>query len=121
MNAPEPQPTATPPAPRQSVLDRVRRFMPYFSGSGWALPCVVLATTIAAVTEPAIPALMKPLLDNGFKGGTFSLWLVPAALMGLFAVRGIAGFVAQYALAYMANQAWSTCVDACSKNSRLHR
>jgi subfamily B ATP-binding cassette protein MsbA len=104
MNAPEPQPTATPPPARQSVLDRLRRFMPYFSGSGWALPCVVLATTIAAVTEPAIPALMKPLLDNGFKGGTFSLWLVPAALMGLFALRGIAGFVAQYALAYMANQ-----------------
>ena len=70
--------TSTSALPQPSVLDRLRRFIPYFSGTGWALPCVVVATTIAAVTEPAIPALMKPLLDNGFKGGTFSLgWCLP--------------------------------------------
>ena len=93
------------PAARGTVWQRLRRFLPYFSGSGWALPCMVLATVLAAVTEPVIPALMKPLLDDGFKGGAFSLWVVPAALMGLFALRGLAGFVAQYSLAYMANQA----------------
>jgi len=94
-----------PPAVRGTVLQRLRRFVPYFRGSGWALPCMVAATTLAALTEPVIPALMKPLLDDGFKGGAFSLWLVPAALLGLFALRGLAGFVAQYSLAYMANQA----------------
>ena len=93
------------PAIRGTVLQRLRRFAPYFRGSGWALPCMVIATTLAALTEPVIPALMKPLLDDGFKGGAFSLWLVPAALLGLFALRGLAGFVAQYSLAYMANQA----------------
>ncbi len=93
------------PQPKATVLARLRRFAPYFSGSGWALPAMVGATVTAALTEPVIPALMKPLLDQGFKGGSFSLWLVPAALMGLFALRGIAGFVAQYSLAYMANQA----------------
>ena len=95
----------SPPAVRGTVLQRLRRFVPYFRGSGWALPCMVAATTLAALTEPVIPALMKPLLDDGFKGGAFSLWLVPAALLGLFALRGLAGFVAQYSLAYMANQA----------------
>ncbi len=93
------------PAVRRTVLQRLRRFAPYFRGAGWALPCMVAATTLAALTEPVIPALMKPLLDEGFKGGSFSLWLVPAALLGLFALRGLAGFVAQYSLAYMANQA----------------
>jgi ATP-binding cassette, subfamily B, bacterial MsbA len=52
-----------------------------------------------------IPALMKPLLDRGFQGEAFNLWLVPLALMGLFALRGLAGFIAHYSLAYMANQA----------------
>jgi ATP-binding cassette, subfamily B, bacterial MsbA len=49
--------------------------------------------------------LMKPLLDRGFQGEAFNLWLVPLALMGLFALRGLAGFIAHYSLAYMANQA----------------
>jgi subfamily B ATP-binding cassette protein MsbA len=92
-------------APGASVLQRLRRFAPYFRGAGWALPAMVMATVLAALTEPVIPALMKPLLDEGFKDGSFSLWLVPAALLGLFALRGLAGFVAQYSLAYMANQA----------------
>ena len=43
-----------------------------------------------------IPALLKPLLDSGFKAGTLNLWLVPVAVIGLFAVRGVAGFVVAY-------------------------
>jgi ATP-binding cassette, subfamily B, bacterial MsbA len=89
----------------RSLWPRLRRLFPYFAGTGWALPAMVIATTVAAVTEPVIPALMKPLLDNGFQGGSLNLWLVPLAIMGLFAIRGAAGFVAQYSLARMANQA----------------
>jgi subfamily B ATP-binding cassette protein MsbA len=84
---------------------RLARFFPYFRGTGWALPAMLAATIVAAVTEPMIPALMKPLLDRGFQGGSLSLWIVPVVLMGLFAVRGVAGFVAQYSLAHMANHA----------------
>jgi ATP-binding cassette, subfamily B, bacterial MsbA len=65
---------------------------------------LVVAVLIAALTEPLIPALMKPLLDRGFQAGTLALWMVPVALLGLFAVRGIAGFCAQYALAAMSNR-----------------
>ena len=92
----------------RAMWQRLARLIPYFKGAGWAMPGMVTATTIAAVTEPAIPALMKPLLDRGFQGASFSLWLVPLALMGLFAIRGLAGFVAQYSLAYMANHAMVT-------------
>ena len=59
---------------------------------------------IAAATEPAIPALMKPLLDAGFQQGALPLWLVPVAIIGLFALRGCAGFMAQYGLAWAANR-----------------
>lgn len=89
-----------------SVVQRLRRFVPYFKGAGYVLPAVVLAVIVGAATEPAIPALMKPLLDQGFKGGSqINLWLVPAAILGLFALRGVAGFIAQYGLAFMANHA----------------
>jgi subfamily B ATP-binding cassette protein MsbA len=57
------------------------------------------ATVAASLTEPLIPALLQPLLDKGFKQGSFSLWVVPAALLLLFGVRGFSGFIAQYALA----------------------
>jgi subfamily B ATP-binding cassette protein MsbA len=90
---------------KRPLWPRLARFVPYFRGSGWAMAAMVTATTVAAVTEPVIPALMKPLLDTGFQGGTLYLWMVPVALLGLFGVRGLAGFIAQYSLAYMANQA----------------
>ncbi len=89
----------------RSFSARCRRMAPYFAGCGPALAACIVAVCIGAATEPAIPALMRPLLDQGFQAGALNLWLVPAAIMGLFALRGMAGFVAQYGLAYMANQA----------------
>ena len=59
---------------------------------------------VGALTEPLIPALLQPLLDQGFTKGTLHLWMVPAAIMGVFLVRGLAQFVAQYALARIANE-----------------
>lgn len=82
---------------------RISRVWPYFSESrsGWAL--AVGATIVASATEPFVPALLKPLLDKGFQPGTFNLWLVPATLMFLFTVRGLSGFLAQFALAKVTN------------------
>lgn len=96
---------ALPTVEPRSVWARLRRFLPYFHDVRWVLPVIFLAVLTGAATEPAIPALMKPLLDRGFQAGALDLWLVPAAIMGLFAVRGAAGFVAYYGLAYMANHA----------------
>ena len=80
------------------------RIWPYFSASlsGWAVAAV--ATVVAAMTEPLIPALLKPLLDRGFQRDGFNLWLVPAALMLLFTVRGLSSFVAQVAVAKVTNE-----------------
>lgn len=82
---------------------RIARVWPYFSGSraGWAL--AVGATIVASATEPFVPALLKPLLDRGFQQDSFNLWLVPLALMLLFTVRGLSGFLAQFALAKVTN------------------
>ncbi|WP_427912227.1 lipid A export permease/ATP-binding protein MsbA [Ramlibacter sp. MMS24-I3-19] len=78
----------------------VRWLAPYFGAASrrfWAV--AALATVVSSATEPLLPALMKPLLDRGFKPGSFSLWLVPLSLLLLFAVRGVAGFIADLALA----------------------
>lgn len=91
------------PAANESILRRIARVWPYFSGSrsGWAL--AIGATIMASATEPFLPALLKPLLDRGFQSGSFNIWLVPLALMLLFTVRGLSGFLAQFALAKVTN------------------
>lgn len=84
---------------------RAQRLGPFFASSGpWPPILVVVSVVIAACTEPALPALMKPLLDRGFQGG-LPLLAVPVVLVGLFALRGLAGFVAQYMLSRIANDA----------------
>jgi subfamily B ATP-binding cassette protein MsbA len=76
---------------------------PYFRGAKTGIVLAALATLVGALTEPAIPALLQGLLDKGFSAGQVPLWMVPVALMGLFGIRGIATFVAQYALSYTAS------------------
>lgn len=84
------------------LLQRLRRLWPYFKPARRGVMLAALATVVGALTEPMIPALLKALLDEGFSAGSVPLWAVPAALLGLFGVRGLAGFVAQYALSYTA-------------------
>jgi subfamily B ATP-binding cassette protein MsbA len=50
-----------------------------------------------------IPALLKPLLDRGFQRGELEIWTVPVSLLALFAVRGLAGYVAQIGLTRITN------------------
>ncbi len=95
-------PAALPTTP--ALRQRLKRIAPYFRSSVGGLILVVIGALVGSATEPMIPALMKPLFDSGFKAGSLPLWLVPIAVIGLFAVRGLAGFVAQYGLAWAANR-----------------
>ncbi len=58
---------------------------------------------VAALTEPLIPALFQPLLDSGFTQNKLPLWSIPVVVIGLFSLRGLAHFLAQYALARVTN------------------
>jgi subfamily B ATP-binding cassette protein MsbA len=89
--------------PAGKLRQRLLRVWPYFRDAKTGIVFAALATVVGALTEPLIPALLKTLLDRGFNEGRVALWMVPLAFMGLFGVRGIASFVAQYALSYTAN------------------
>ncbi len=84
---------------------RLGRIQSYFEQPTWPLLGILAATITMSLTEPAIPALLQPLLDKGFAGNDLSLWKVPVFIMGLFAIRGLAGFFAQALLAVLSNNA----------------
>ena len=91
--------------PKPSLLQRLARIAPYFRASRVGFMVAIAAAATAAATEPMIPALLKFLLDNGFGAvRTFPLWMVPVAIVGLFALRGLAAFLATYSLAWAANR-----------------
>lgn len=108
MQTPEsstPPSPATPSAsPPDSLSQRLKRLAVYFGGQRLAWTLAMVGTLVGALTEPLLAAMLKPLLDQGFTQGTLALWTVPVAIMGLFLVRGLALFAAQYALARIANE-----------------
>ena len=97
------RPTSPEEAIPPTITARLRRFWPYFQSAKTGIVLAAITTLVGALTEPMIPALLKTLLDRGFGKGDLDLWKVPMALLALFGVRGLAGFVAQYALSYTAS------------------
>ncbi|MEW6707152.1 MAG: lipid A export permease/ATP-binding protein MsbA [Pseudomonadota bacterium] len=80
---------------------RLARFAPYFA-AGWAgLVIAIVASALGALTELGIAASMKPLIDKGFQG-QLPLWMAPAAIIGLFTVRGLSGYIAECSLVWSA-------------------
>ena len=85
------------------LLSRLKRLLPYFGGLRGTWAIVALGAVVGAATEPMIPALLKPLLDHGFAQGQLEIWKIPAALLLLFGVRGLAGYVSQIGLSKITN------------------
>ncbi len=88
----------------RTLRQRLTRIWPYFADCRRGFVLAVVGALVAAATEPAIPALLKVLLDDGMTKSAFPLWLVPIAVVGLTTIRGAAGFISQYGLAWAANR-----------------
>ena len=65
----------------------------------------LLGMVVVAVTEPALPALMKPLLDGTFvhKDEALMRWM-PWVILALVVVRGSAEYVASYGINWVGNK-----------------
>ena len=65
----------------------------------------ILGTVLFAATEPAMPALMKPLLDETFIARDPEAMIrLPLLLIALFLVRGVAGFAGDTAMQWVATR-----------------
>lgn len=85
-----------------STWKRLRRIGSYFSKPYFAWTALGFSVVIGSALEPAIPALLKPLLDDGFNSNTLPLWTIPLAVIGLFMLRSCASYVGDVALAKIA-------------------
>ena len=65
----------------------------------------VVAMVLTASTEPALPAIMQFLLDDGFgeKGNPHLMWTAPLLIIGLFPARGVFTFTMNYAMNEVSN------------------
>ena len=86
---------------RELYLRLLSHVKPYWRQFGGA----ILATVLLALTEPAIPALLKPLLDGTFvdKDPDYMLW-TPIALVALFLIRGVMGFFSSVAFEWVSGK-----------------
>ena len=94
------------------MRQRFARLIPYFGYPKSAWVVVFLATALAACTEPLIPAALRPLLDRGFQKGSLQLWIIPATLIALFSIRGVAGYVAEMAITKVTSKGLSNLRQA---------
>ena len=92
------------PEASETLAQRIKRIAPYFRNSRRGLVLAGLGALIGAATEPLIPSFMQHLLDAGFQQRALPLWQIPLIIVGLFGLRGLAGFVSQYGLSWAANR-----------------
>ncbi|WP_186046140.1 lipid A export permease/ATP-binding protein MsbA [Burkholderia gladioli] len=84
----------------------MRRLWPYIRPLILIIVLAIVAMGVVAATEAGIPAMLKPLLDHGFGAHSSerAKWFVPAAIIGLALVRGVAQYASNYLLNYVSNR-----------------
>jgi subfamily B ATP-binding cassette protein MsbA len=82
------------------------RLLSYVRPYARVFAIAILGMMATAATEPLFPALIKPLLDGGFTRGGSSVppILFAAAIVGIFLLRGLLGFVSSYCLTWVSNR-----------------
>ncbi len=90
------------PATSRELYRRLLGYVrPYWKAFALAISSIV----VLALTEPAIPALMKPLLDGSFiEKDRQTILLMPILLVLLFLVRGLSSYTSTVALNWVSNK-----------------
>jgi len=91
------RPTTT----KELYLRLLRYVVPYWK----VFLLAIVSIMVLAATEPAIPALMKPLLDGSFiEKDPATIRLMPVLLILLFLVRGVSNYLSSVALAWVSGR-----------------
>jgi subfamily B ATP-binding cassette protein MsbA len=96
-----PGPPRKKPSSRELYLRLLRYVVPYRKQFGGG----TLALVVLAATEPAIPALLKPLLDGTFvhRDPDYLFW-IPMLFIALALVRGVMNFASTIAVAWVSGK-----------------
>jgi subfamily B ATP-binding cassette protein MsbA len=74
---------------------------PYWKAFSIAVLCMVCT----AATEPVFPAIMKHLLDSGFRATEARMvWLIPTSIVLLFLARGVLSFFTNYLMTWVSTR-----------------
>ncbi len=83
-------------------MDTYRRLLRYVRPYRLQFGFAILGMIGYGITDTAFAALMKPMLDGGFvEQDPRSIAAVPLAIILIFIIRGIAGFVSTYYMAWI--------------------
>ncbi|RPI43991.1 MAG: lipid A export permease/ATP-binding protein MsbA [Betaproteobacteria bacterium] len=81
------------------------RLLGYVKPYWHAFVVSLVAMAVVAASEPALPMLIKPLLDGTFVDRDPRIMtLMPIAILVLFAVRGAASYAGTYAITWVGNK-----------------
>lgn len=80
------------------------RLLTFVRPYGWAFLVALACMAASSAMEPALPALLKYVLDDGFAKNQADLdWLLyPALMFGIFLLRAVVGLVADYSMTWVA-------------------
>jgi subfamily B ATP-binding cassette protein MsbA len=91
--------------PRMKISPYFKRLVVMHKPYSRRMIVAFIAMIVTAATEPVVPYLFKVLLDKGFTGKpAFSYWLVPLAVIGIFAIRGASTFASTYMMTWVSTR-----------------
>jgi subfamily B ATP-binding cassette protein MsbA len=89
----------------QSTLRLYRRLMAYVWPYKWVFLASILGMAVTSATEGGFAWVMKPLIDGGFvKNDANIVRYIPLLVVAIFVVRGLFGFMANYATNWVGRQ-----------------
>lgn len=86
-------------------VSKLRVLGPYFAGTRWAFLLAAVGAAVSGACEAGISWIFKLLMDNGLQSQSFPIWKIPLGIIVLFGIRGVAGFVVDYTLAWSSHRA----------------
>ena len=101
MNSPAAETNHTMQSGKKLYLRLLRYVVPYRQ----AFLLAILALVVLAATEPALPAIMRPILDEGLVEKNLStVGFMALLLMGVFLIRGLSAYVSTVSMAWVAGK-----------------
>lgn len=95
------RPSLMPPSNRVLYLRLLSYVRPYWR----AFALAVIGMVATAATEPVFPAIMKYLLDNGFRTQDARMvWLIPFGIVALFLVRSVFVYCTGYLMMWISSR-----------------